>query len=223
MTSNSPEYPEYMFTPSTVIANGEVLAKQYANNDGTIVTDISLSQDDVDRKKKLKQLLEDYENSLNVFSPELNSQFETIASAKKQNALNSFHSMYEPVAREAREDYFSRLGTLDSTAYLDRFNALEKTKQQAYSDIANDYVANLSELKNNELINRYNYLNYLKSGLNEINTTNNNYISAINSLSSSYADNYNNYLRSVYNASSSQKSFLDDWTSLASPLLSFFS
>ena len=222
MTSNSPEYPEYKFTPSTVIANGEVLAKQYANKDGSIVTDISLSQDDVDRKKKLKQLLEDYENSLNVFSPEMNSQFESIANAKKQSALNSFHSMYEPASRKAREDYFSRLGTLDSTAYIDRFNALEKTKQQAYSDIANDYVANLSELKNNELSNRYNYLNYLQSSLNDLNTTNNNYISAINSLSSSYADNYNNYLRNAYNANSSNKSFMSDWTSLASPLLSFF-
>ena len=56
MTSNSPDYPEYQFIPSVVTSNGETLARQYQTGNGTIVTDISLSKDTVDRKNKLKNL-----------------------------------------------------------------------------------------------------------------------------------------------------------------------
>lgn len=201
-SSNTPSYPEYKFVPTTVVANGETLAKQYQDAAGNIVTDISLSQDSVDRKKKLNELLKEYENTVNIFSPELNAQIESIANAKKQNALNDFNSMYEPAVTNAREDYFSRLGTLDSTAYLDRVNSMEKTRQQAYVDIANDYLANIDELKNNELSRRYSYLNYLQNGLNALNTQNNNYLGTIHSLSSSYTDSYNNYLSNLYGTQS---------------------
>ena len=226
MTSNTPDYPEYQFIPSIVTSNGETLARQYKTGDGTIVTDISLSKDTVDRKNKLKNLLDDYESQLNVFLPELTTQFENIATAKKKAALDSFESIYEPTVRKSREDYFSRLGTLDSTAYLDRYNDLEKTKQQAYKDIANDYVANLDELKNDELTRRYNYLSYLQSGLNDINNQSNNYISSVSNLSSNYTNSYNNYLNKYYNAqSNSGSSFTDSagtWASIAGTIASIW-
>lgn len=201
MTSSKPSYPKYEFVPTAVVSNGQTLAKQYKQN-GTVFTDISLPQESVERKNKLQNLLNEYENSINTFSPELDAQFESIASARKNSALRNFENLYEPSARNAREDYFSRLGTLDSTAYLDRYNALEKTRAQAYADIANDYEANLEELKNNELSRRYNYLNYLQNGLNSINNQNNAYLSAVNNLSSSYTNSYNNYLNSLYGAQS---------------------
>ena len=78
MTSTStPDYPEYKFTPTKVVANGETIAKQYQDESGNVVTDISLSQDSIDRKKKLSELLSEYENSVNIFSPELNAQIES--------------------------------------------------------------------------------------------------------------------------------------------------
>ena len=39
-SSNTPSYPEYKFVPTTVVANGETLAKQYQDAAGNIVTDI---------------------------------------------------------------------------------------------------------------------------------------------------------------------------------------
>ena len=70
MTStNTPDYPEYKFVPTTITANGDTLAKQYQASDGTVVTDISLSQESVDRKNKLRNLLNQYEDAVNIFSP----------------------------------------------------------------------------------------------------------------------------------------------------------
>lgn len=224
-SSKTPEYPEYEFVPTKVMTNGQTLAQQYKDKDGIIITDISLSEDSVKRKKKLEELLNSYEGSIDVFSPELNTQFENIANSKKQSALNDFNSMYEPTARKAREDYFSRLGTLDSTAYLDRFNSLENTKQQAYADIANDYVTNLDELKNNELARRYSYLNYLQSGLNSLSNENNNLVNSMTSLSSSYTNNYNNYLSRLYGsevAAANSGLNLGDWKSIANIFTSFW-
>ena len=209
MTSSSkPSYPEYQFVPTEVVSNGQTLARQYKDNRGTVVTDISLPEESVERKKKLQDLLNQYENSINTFSPELTSQFESVASSKKNSALRNFEEIYEPSVRKAREDYHSRFGTLDSTAYLDRYNALEKTRAQAYADIANDYEANLEELKNSELARRYSYLNYLQTGLNSLNNQNNNYLAAVSSLSSSYTNNYNNYLNSLYGAQVSSNNSL---------------
>jgi len=221
MTStNTPDYPEYRFVPTTITANGDVLAKQYQNNDGTVVTDISLSEDNVNRKNKLQNLLTQYEDSVNIFLPELTTQIKSVADAKKKSAIDNFESIYEPAARNAREDYFSRLGTLDSTAYLDRYNELEKTKQQAYSDIVTDYEANLDELKNNELTRRYSYLNYLQNGLDSVNNLNNNYINTLSSLSSNYTNSYNNYLSSLYG--SQMKNSNNNWlTSSLSTILGF--
>ena len=207
-SSNTPDYPEYQFVPTEITANGQTLAKQYQRN-GTVVTDISLSKDSIERKNKLQNLLNEYENTINIFSPEFSSQIKSIANAKKQSAINDFNSLYEPAAKNAREDYFARLGTLDSTAYLDRFNELEKTKQQAYSNIANDYVANLDELKNNELARRYNYLNYLQNGLNSITNENNGYLSTISSLGTNYTNGYNNYLNSLYNSQLNNSASMD--------------
>ena len=202
MTSSKPDYPKYEFVPTQVVANGQTLAKQY-QKDGSVITDISLPEESIERKNKLQNLLNESENSINIFSPDVESQFNSIATARKNSALKNFENLYEPSARNAREDYFSRLGTLDSTAYLDRYNALERTKAQAYADIANDYEANLDELRNNELSRRYNYLNYLQNGLNSINTQNNAYLNAVNNLSSSYTNSYNNYLNSLYGSRTS--------------------
>ncbi len=209
MTSTKPDYPQYEFVPTTVVSNGETLAKQY-KKDGTVITDISLPKESAARKTKLQNLLDEYENSINTFSPDLTAQIESVARAKKNSALQDFENLYEPSARKAREDYFARLGTLDSTAYMDRYNALEKTRSQAYADIANDYAANLEELKNNELNRRYNYLNYLQNGLNSLNNQNNAYLSAVSNLSSSYTNNYNNYLNSLYGAQTSNNDWLNN-------------
>lgn len=214
MNSDTPDYPEYEFVPSTIVANGETLASQYKNKDGTIVTDVSLSQASVDRKNKLQNLINDYENSINVFSPEQNAEFQAIADAQKNSAINVFNSIYEPTVRKSREDYFSRMGTLDSTAYLDRYNDLEATKQKAYADIANDYVANLNELKDAELARRYSYLDYLQSGVNNLNSASSAYLNMINSSGADYSNSYNSYLNNAYKSSKEDDMGVDDWASI---------
>jgi len=221
MTSSTPDYPDYQFVPTVINSNGETLASQYKDASGTVITNINSPSSDTARKTKLQNLLDEYESSVNIFSPEFNSQIESIANAKKESALKSFNSIYEPAARSTREDYFSRLGTLDSTAYLDKYNDLEKTRQQAYADIANDYVANLDELKNNELTRRYTYLNYLQNGLNSLDTQSTNYLNAINSLSSNYTNSYNSYLSSLYN-SQKNSSNSNNWSNLLNTMTSIF-
>ena len=198
MTSTkTPDYPDYQFFPSVITSNGKPLATQYLYN-GTVVTDVSLPKESQQKKNNLEKLLNEYESSINIFSPEFNEQIESIANAKKIAALNDFHSLYEPAYNKAREDYFERLGTLDSTAYLDRANRMEATKQNAYAGIINDYYANLDELKNNELSRRYDYLNYLQNSLNNINNENANYLNSINSISSKYTNDYNTYQSNAY-------------------------
>ncbi|MDD3594398.1 MAG: hypothetical protein PHX18_07205 [Candidatus Gastranaerophilales bacterium] len=199
--NSTPDVPEYKFVPTYIQQDGQTLASNYYDPVlQAYVTNVATSAEDQARKSYLKNQLSEYEKGINTFSPELVNQWENIANAQKQSAVGYFDSMYEPAARSAREDYFARLGTLDSTAYLDRQNDIEKTRQQAYADIANNYVANMDTLKQNELSNRYNYLNYLQNGINGAGNTQNNYLSAISALGSSYNNSYNDYLWSKYKA-----------------------
>jgi len=76
--------------------------------------------------------------------------------------LTAFNELYEPIRRSTRNDFFNRMGTLDSTAYLDRTNEMDRTENKALSEIAMDSVSQEESLKNAELARRYQYLNYLQ-------------------------------------------------------------
>lgn len=199
MSKNSePEAPQYQFKPTTITQNGQTVASNtYDPTNGWNVS-YNLSDEDLARKNNLKNQLQMYEQNINAFSPQIQRQFEDIAGARRDKAIDQFNDIYEPSERQTREDYFSRLGTLDSTAYLDRQNDLEKTKANAYSDIAKDYVANLDSLKQNELANRYQYLNYLNSGISGYDALANAYTSAIANMGNAYNSGLNNFNLSNY-------------------------
>ncbi|MCQ2957377.1 MAG: hypothetical protein MJ180_00580 [Candidatus Gastranaerophilales bacterium] len=108
-SSNTPDYPDYQFVPSIITSNGQPMATQYMYN-GAVVTDVSLPKESQQRKSELQKMLNDYEKSINIFSPEFNSQIESIANAKKQSAIDNFNSVYDPVWTNTREDYFARMG-----------------------------------------------------------------------------------------------------------------
>jgi hypothetical protein len=204
MGGNSQSVPEYQFTPTIIKSNGRTVAAQYIDPfTNMLVTQIDEPQDSNDSKNKLKQQISDGFKQINTFSPDLLKQFDKIAEAKKQKSIEEYEAEYEPKYRANMEDFFSRLGTLDSTAYLDSVNALESGRRRAYSDISRDYTADIDTLKQNELQNRYAYLSYLQKALNDTTSANDNYFNSLLSASSNYNNNRNNYYLNSSKSSSS--------------------
>lgn len=204
MGGNSQSIPEYEFTPTIIKSNGRTLAAQYIDPfTNMLVTQIDEPQESNDAKNQLKQQISKGLANINTFSPDMLKEFEKSAEAKKQKAIEEYEAEYEPKYRANMEDFFARLGTLDSTAYLDSVNSLESGRRKAYSDIARDYVADIDTMKQNELNNRYAYLSYLQNALDNTTSSYDNYFSSLLSSGSNYNNSKNNYYLSGAKSSSS--------------------
>lgn len=152
------------FTPTIVRSNGVDISKTYKDSSGNVITEYLESPEDKKLREWRENQISQLEPQINVFSPELQQSWDDIATAKKNQALDEFNSLWDPIDRSTREDLWSR-GLANSSIASDTQKSQDEVKAKALEDISNDYVAEKEDLKNNELSNRYLYLNYLNGGL----------------------------------------------------------
>jgi hypothetical protein len=104
---------------------------------------------------------------IDVFSPEviqgLNSQVE----AFKLNGIKNINDIYTPMIRNLQNDIASRFGNLNNSVFMDKLYGLEGKRADAVSSLSQDVTARAQELINNEITNRYNYLNFLNNYQNQ--------------------------------------------------------
>jgi len=152
------------FTPSTIKYGDTVIAQTYKDANGNVVTEYLQSEEDKALKEWRQSQISELEPNINVFSDELLQQWEDIATAKENQSVEQFNALWDPIAKSTREDLWSR-GLADSSIAADVQKNQDEVKADALESIANDYTAELQDLENNELSNRYAYLYYLNDGL----------------------------------------------------------
>lgn len=152
------------FTPSIIRYGGIDIAKTYKDKSGNIITEYFQSEEDKALDEWRKSQIAELEPQINVFSQDLQDSWKEIATANKNQALDEFNSMWDPIARSTKEDLWAR-GLSNSSIAADTQYNQDKIKSKAIESIANDYVSELQTLQNNELNNRYAYLNYLNGGI----------------------------------------------------------
>lgn len=157
---SEPTSPSY--SPSVVKYGDTDISKTYKDPSGQIVTQYVQTPEEKQLMEWRKQQLAEYEPKINTWDDSTLQGFKATADANKQKNITAFKELYDPIRRDTRNDYFNRMGTLDSTAYLDRTNELDNTENKALSQIAEDSVAQEEALKDAELARRYQYLNYLQ-------------------------------------------------------------
>lgn len=106
--------------------------------------------------------------SINVFSPETQKQLTNQVNAYKQNALSELESLYSPMLKSVREDSAKRFGNIDNSEFLNNLNSVEKNRAHALAKLEQNISAMQNELINEELKNRYNYLNFINSYQNQV-------------------------------------------------------
>lgn len=160
-------------------------------------------------QKTLPQLVQ----NVNTFSPEVMQSMNKQLDVYKQQGQNYINQIYKPMIDNLKNDIASRFGNLDNSMFMNNLNNIESSRSDAISQLANDLISRQNEFVNNELANRYNYINLLNSLQNQYN----NY--ALNMLNSSMGLGntglaYNN---SVANNNNSSNTFnLEQIASLAS-------
>jgi len=106
---------------------------------------------------------------INTFDPATQQEFQDIAGAQRDNAMQQFQNEYQPQYQSMLNNINNRFGGLNNSALNDTMNTLSKNENASLAGIANDYEGNLQNIQNNALQQRYNYLNYLNGGLNNLN------------------------------------------------------
>lgn len=107
-------------------------------------------------------------SSINVFSEDTQKQLNNQVDAYTQNALKELNTLYAPMLQNVREDSARRFGNLDNSVFLDNLNSVENNRANALSSLAQNIVAKQNELINDELQNRYNYLNFMNAYQNQV-------------------------------------------------------
>lgn len=199
----SSKYPSY--SSGAVSVNGNNVAS-VSKKGNTISSNYNMSNAekgiyDYSYDSLLKSLPQ-----IDVFSAATQRDINSQVDAYKNRGLETLNDLYNPMIDNLKNDIASRFGNLNNSVFMDNLNSIESNRAKAVSDLAQDVETKRSDLYNNELANRYNYLNFLTDLRNQINNNIINYLSAAQSNSSSG----NTYNQNAYNANSQNANMASD-------------
>ena len=123
--------------------------------------------------------------NLNTFSDTTLNNIQAQLDAYQNKGEQSINNIYTPLLNNLRNDITSRFGNIDNSMFLDKLNSIEYSRSNAIAQLAENLLAKRNELVNDELSNRYNYVNLLNLIQNQSNANAMNTISAVLSLANS--------------------------------------
>lgn len=143
-----------------------------------------------------KEVLENLPN-INTFLPETLNAFSKELEAYQNAGLKTINNTYKSDETELKNNIASRFGNIDNSSFLEGLEKINNTKADSVAKLAENIAIKNSELFDDELQRRYNYLNLL------LDYQNNQYANAISALglsqdslklNNSSSNNYNNQL-----------------------------
>ena len=155
---------------------------------------------------------------LNLFDLNIRKDLNSQVEAYKNQALQTLDSLYKPMIKNLTNDIASRFGNLDNSMFLDNLNSIENNRANAMADLVQDIQTYKSDLYNNELANRYNYINLLNTLVNGSNNNILNYLASALSNSNS-GNSYNQAVSSMINRANNNSTMnLSNLSTIASLL-----
>lgn len=207
----SSKYPSY--STGTIKVNGQTKAKTYRKGNN-VITDYNMSDTE---KQAYDYAQNSFANALpnvNIFDEDTKQNLQSQLDAYTLQGQKMVNSIYTPMLNDLKTDIASRFGNLDNSVFMDNLNSIEQNRADAVNNLAQDITAKRTELINDELAQRYNYLNFLQDIQNQTNSN------ILNFASSSQANSNsgNSYNAQAYNAQKSSGG-LGGYSKLASGVL----
>ncbi len=204
MGKSSKATPQY--STGVVRVNGENKASHYKKGN-TVYSDYKMS----DNEKKIfdyaqNSFLQNLPN-VNIFSEDVQKNLQNQIDAYAQKGVETIDKYYTPMISNLKNDIASRFGNFDNSVFMNNLSDLENNRADAMSALSQDVLAKRDELVSNELINRYNYLNFLNNVQNQSTANILNYlVQAANNAESGTAYNQNkaNVYQNAANANQNQ-------------------
>ena len=162
-TSYKPSYANGSYS-----INGKTKAQTYKDGD-TVKSNYNMNKYEKSfydyAQKNLAQILP----QLNTFSPETLKGIQSQLNAYQNQGEKSINNIYTPLLNNLKTDIASRFGNIDNSMFLDKLNNLESSRANSIAQLAESLLSKRNELVNNELSNRYNFVNLLNSLQNQYN------------------------------------------------------
>lgn len=108
--------------------------------------------------------------NLNVFDADTQKRFDNQVQSYINQGIEDINDIYKPMLDDLQNDIASRFGNLDNSIFMDNLSEIEDKRADSISDFAQDVQTYRQDLVNNELSNRYNYLDYLNNYVQQVNS-----------------------------------------------------
>ena len=156
--------------------------------------------------------------NLNVFSADTQKELNNQVQSYINQGIDDINQIYEPMLNDLQNDIASRFGNLDNSIFMDNLSQIENSRAQAVSDFTQDVQSYRQDLINNELANRYDYLDYLNSYRQQIYS---NILNALNS-SQNLSNSYYSSLNGISSGGQSATQTAADLADIASTIADMF-
>ncbi len=177
------------YSSGTVNVNGQTKATTYKKGNN-VITDYNMS--DVEKKAYdyAQKSFADSLSKVNVFDEDTKQNLQKQLNAYAQKGQKLIDDMYSPMLDNLKTDIASRFGNFDNSVFLDNLNSIESKRADSMSGLAQDILSQQSNLINQELARRYDYLGFLQDIQNQVNSNILGY-SNLSQANSSSGTNYN--------------------------------
>lgn len=186
-------YPSY--TSGQVSINNTPIATA-SLQEGMVRTNYKMSEKEKQMYDYAQTTLAGLLPQVNTFLPETIQALQSQIDAYTAQGAKTIENMYSPMLKNLQNDIASRFGNFDNSMFMDNLNNIESKRSDAVSAFAQDVMAKSSDLVNNELANRYSYIDLLNGIQNQPLQNALNYINTALGVSS----NANSYNNNLYNA-----------------------
>ncbi len=157
------------FSSGTVNVNGQTKASTYKRGKN-VVTDYYMSPDEKRAYEYAQKSFADNLPQLNVFDENTQKNLQNQLNAYTAQGQKAINNMYKPMLENLKTDIASRFGNFDNSVFMDNLNNIESKRSDSMSTLAEGIMAKQSELVNDELSRRYNYMNFLQDIQNQANS-----------------------------------------------------
>ena len=145
----------------TISLNGAPKIHSVVDENGNIASNYTMSPWEKLAYEYAEREFAENIDDINVFSEKtLNSLNEQI-DAYTKSGIAKIDEIYTPMIKNLQNDIASRFGSLDNSIFLDKLNSLEDKRAKSVAALSEDIKAKESELIDEELDRRYDYLNFL--------------------------------------------------------------
>lgn len=179
-SSSKSSQPQFSSTVYGLNGQNKASTQTIGNN---VFTNYNMNEYEKSLYDYAQKTLSEIVPNVNVFSQQTMNDINSKLNAYQNQATRAMDALYTPQINSLKNDIASRFGNINNSMFLDKLAGIENSRSNAMAQLAENLLLKQNDLVNNELANRYNFINLLNDMQNQYNANAYNTISKLASMS----------------------------------------